>query len=66
MPWFLGDPNDGDGKYEVSSPMTYAENLSDPMLLVHGSALLLAVALLWWRDHAAVLRLGLSWRSKPA
>ncbi len=29
------------------------------ILLVHGSALLLALMLLWWRDHAAVLRLGL-------
>jgi dipeptidyl-peptidase-4 len=35
---YMGDPNDGDGKYEVSSPITYAENLSDPMLLVHGMA----------------------------
>jgi dipeptidyl-peptidase-4 len=35
---YMGDPNDGDGKYEISSPITYAENLSDPMLLVHGMA----------------------------
>lgn len=35
---YMGDPNDGDGKYEVSSPITYATNLSDPMLLVHGMA----------------------------
>lgn len=35
---YMGDPNDGDGKYEISSPITYAKNLSDPMLLVHGMA----------------------------
>jgi dipeptidyl-peptidase-4 len=35
---YMGDPNDGDGKYEASSPITYADNLSDPMLLVHGMA----------------------------
>jgi dipeptidyl-peptidase-4 len=35
---YMGDPNDGDGKYELSSPMTYAPNLSDPLLIVHGMA----------------------------
>ena len=23
---YMGDPNDGDGKYESSSPMSYAQN----------------------------------------
>jgi len=35
---YMGDPNDGDGKYEASSPLTHAENLSDPLLIVHGMA----------------------------
>jgi len=35
---YMGDPNDGDGKYENSSPMTYAENLADPVLIIHGMA----------------------------
>ena len=35
---FMGDPNDGDGKYEISSPMTYAGNLSDKLLIIHGMA----------------------------
>jgi len=35
---YMGDPNDGDGKYEVSSPMTYAKTLSDHLLIVHGMA----------------------------
>ncbi len=35
---YMGDPNDGDGKYEISSPMSYAENLSDRLLIVHGMA----------------------------
>jgi len=35
---YMGDPNDGDGKYESSSPMSYAQNLADPLLIVHGMA----------------------------
>jgi dipeptidyl-peptidase-4 len=35
---YMGDPNDGDGKYEISSTNTYVENLADPLLLVHGMA----------------------------
>jgi len=35
---YMGDPNDGDGRYETSSPMTYADNLSDPLLIIHGMA----------------------------
>jgi len=35
---YMGDPNDGDGKYETSSPMTYARNLADNLLIVHGMA----------------------------
>ncbi len=35
---YMGDPNDGDGKYEISSPITYAKNLSGPLLIVHGMA----------------------------
>jgi dipeptidyl-peptidase-4 len=35
---YMGDPNDGDGRYEISSPMTYAANLSDPLLIIHGMA----------------------------
>ena len=35
---YMGDPNDGDGKYERSSPMSYAQNLADPLLIVHGMA----------------------------
>jgi dipeptidyl-peptidase-4 len=35
---YMGDPNDGDGKYEISSPMSYADQLSDPLLIVHGMA----------------------------
>jgi dipeptidyl-peptidase-4 len=35
---YMGDPDDGDGRYEISSPITHAENLADPMLIVHGMA----------------------------
>lgn len=35
---YMGDPNDGEGRYEVSSPMSYAQNLADPLLIVHGMA----------------------------
>lgn len=35
---FMGDPNDGDGKYESSSPLNRAENLSGELLIVHGMA----------------------------
>jgi dipeptidyl-peptidase-4 len=35
---YMGDPNDGDGRYEISSPITYAKNLSGPLLIVHGMA----------------------------
>jgi dipeptidyl-peptidase-4 len=35
---YMGHPDDGDGKYEISSPISYAENLSDPLLIVHGMA----------------------------
>lgn len=35
---YMGDPNDGEGKYEISSPMSYADRLSDPLLIVHGMA----------------------------
>ena len=35
---FMGDPNDGDGKYEISSPMTYAGELADKLLIIHGMA----------------------------
>jgi dipeptidyl-peptidase-4 len=35
---YMGDPNDGAGRYEVSSPMTYAAQLADPMLIIHGMA----------------------------
>jgi len=35
---YMGDPDDGDGKYEISSPMTYADQLSDGLLIVHGMA----------------------------
>ena len=35
---YMGDPNDGEGKYGLSSPMTYAKNLSDHLLIVHGMA----------------------------
>ena len=35
---YMGDPNDGEGKYEISSPMSYAQNLADPLLIVHGMA----------------------------
>ncbi len=35
---YMGDPNDGDGKYETSSPLTYAKQLSDHLLIVHGMA----------------------------
>jgi dipeptidyl-peptidase-4 len=34
----MGDPNDGDGKYEIASPITYAENLTDNLLIIHGMA----------------------------
>lgn len=34
------------------------------MLLVHGGAMALALALLWWRDHAAVVHW--RWRGSPA
>jgi len=35
---YMADPNDGDGKYEASSPVTYADRLSDELLIVHGMA----------------------------
>jgi dipeptidyl-peptidase-4 len=39
---YMGNPNDADwdgvGNYEQSSPMRYAQNLADPLLLVHGMA----------------------------
>jgi dipeptidyl-peptidase-4 len=35
---YMGDPDDGDGKYELSSPLTHAKNLSDHLLIVHGMA----------------------------
>ena len=35
---YMGNPNDGDGRYEISSPITYAQNLSDSLLIVHGMA----------------------------
>lgn len=35
---YMGDPNDGEGRYEASSPMTYAQNLSDSLLIIHGMA----------------------------
>ena len=35
---YMGDPNDGDGRYELSSPLTYAKNLSDHLLIIHGMA----------------------------
>ncbi len=35
---YMGDPNDGEGKYEASSPMSYADRLADPLLIVHGMA----------------------------
>ncbi len=35
---YMGDPNDGDGKYESSSPLTYADKLADHLLIVHGMA----------------------------
>jgi len=35
---YMGDPDDGDGKYEISSPITYAQNLADSLLIVHGMA----------------------------
>ena len=35
---YLGDPRDGDGRYERSSPMSYVEALADPLLLIHGMA----------------------------
>jgi len=35
---YMGDPNDGEGRYEASSPMTYAANLSGSLLIVHGMA----------------------------
>jgi dipeptidyl-peptidase-4 len=34
----MGEPDDGDGRYEASSPITYAQNLGDPLLIVHGMA----------------------------
>jgi len=36
------------------------------LLALHGSIFVLALALLWWRDHAAVIRLGLPQRRAPA
>jgi len=35
---YMGDPNDGDGRYEASSPLSYATSLSDRLLIVHGMA----------------------------
>jgi len=35
---YMGDPNDGDDKYGISSPLSYAEKLADHLLIVHGMA----------------------------
>jgi dipeptidyl-peptidase-4 len=35
---YMGDPDDGEGRYEVASPITYAQNLADPLLIIHGMA----------------------------
>ena len=35
---YMGDPNDGDGRYEIASPMTYADKLEDNLLIIHGMA----------------------------
>jgi dipeptidyl-peptidase-4 len=35
---YMGNPNDGDGRYEISSPMTYATQLEDGLLIIHGMA----------------------------
>jgi dipeptidyl-peptidase-4 len=35
---YMGDPNDGEGKYDASSPLSYAPNLADPLLIIHGMA----------------------------
>jgi dipeptidyl-peptidase-4 len=35
---YMGDPNDGEGAYEASSPLSYAQNLADPLLIIHGMA----------------------------
>jgi dipeptidyl-peptidase 4 len=35
---YMGDPNDGDNAYAVSSPMSYVDNLADPLLVIHGMA----------------------------
>jgi dipeptidyl-peptidase-4 len=35
---YMGDPNDGEGKYDASSPLTYAADLADPLLIIHGMA----------------------------
>lgn len=40
--------------------------LGTALLLVHGGTFVLALALLWWRDHAAVLRLWPRRRAEPA
>ena len=37
-------------------------SMASALLALHGGAFLLALALLWWRDHAAVI----SWRRRPA
>ena len=35
---YMGDPNDGEGAYEASSPLSFAQNLADPLLIIHGMA----------------------------
>jgi dipeptidyl-peptidase-4 len=35
---YMGDPNDGEGAYEASSPLSFARNLADPLLIIHGMA----------------------------
>ena len=36
-------------------------SMGSALAALHGGAFLLALALLWWRDHAAVI----SWRRRP-
>ena len=35
---YMGDPNDGDGKYALASPMSSAQHLAAPLFIVHGMA----------------------------
>lgn len=35
---YMGDPNDGGDAYNESSPITYVDMLTDPLLLIHGMA----------------------------